>query len=73
MYDMRTKEWETIWYEWWTISEMIWKTIWYVQNASGVVLNDNENGKMLAPHALCVFMHWGIPLFHHEGTDMYIN
>ena len=52
MYDMRTEEWETIWYEWCAICEMIWKTIWNVQNASGVVLNDNENGKMLGPHAL---------------------
>ena len=34
MYDMRTEKWETIWYEWWTICELIWKTIWYVQNAS---------------------------------------
>ena len=42
MYDMRTEKWETI-------CEMIWKTIWYVQNASGVVLNDNKNGKMLGP------------------------
>ena len=41
----------TAWYEWWKICEMIWKMIWYVQNASGVVLNDNENGKMLGPHA----------------------
>ena len=73
MYDMRTEERETIWYEWWTICEMIWKMIQYVQNASGVVLNDNENGKMLGPHALCVLMHWGIPLFHHEGTDAYIH
>ena len=69
MYDMRTEEWETIWYEWWTICEMIW----YVQNASKVVLNDNENGTMLGPHALCVLIHWGIPLFHHEGTDAYIH
>ena len=36
-------------------------------------LNDNENGKMLGPHALCVLMHWGIPLFHHEGMDAYIH
>ena len=69
MYDMRTKEWEKIWYEWWTISEMIW----YVQNAKRVVLNDNENGKMLGPHALCVLMHWRIPVFHHEGLDTYIH
>ena len=27
MYDMRTEEWETIWYEWWMICEMIWKMI----------------------------------------------
>ena len=26
--------------------------IWYVWNTSGVVLNDNENGKMLGPHVL---------------------
>ena len=31
---------------------MIRKMIWYVWNASEVVLNDNENGKMLGPHAL---------------------
>ena len=36
---------DMIWYEWWTICEMIQRTIWYVQNASGVLLNDNENGK----------------------------
>ena len=69
MYDMRIEEWEIIWYEWWTISE----TIWYVQNASGVVLNSNENGKILGPHALCVLMYRGIPLFHHEGTNAYIH
>jgi len=34
------------------ICEMIWETVWYVWNASGVELNDNENGKMLGPHAL---------------------
>ena len=73
MYDMRTKERETIWYEYWTIGEMIWKMIQYVQNASWVVLNDNENRKMLGPHTLCVLMHWGIPLFHHKGTDAYIH
>ena len=59
MYDMRTEKWETIWYEWWTIFETIWKTLWYVQNANGVVLNDNENEKMLGPHALCMLMHGG--------------
>ena len=42
MYDLRTKKWETIWYEWWKISETIWKMIWYVLNASEVVLKDNE-------------------------------
>ena len=73
MYDLRTKKWETIWYEWWTISETIWKMIWYVHNTSRVVVNDNENGKILGRHALCVLMHWGIPLFHHEGTDAYIQ
>ena len=31
------------------------KMIWYEQNTSGVVWNDNENGKMLEAHALlCV-------------------
>ena len=54
MYDLKIEEWETIWYEWWTISETIWKMIWYGHNASGVVLKDNENGKVLEPHALCV-------------------
>ena len=53
MYDMRSEKWKTIWDEWWTIFE----TIWYVQNAKTVVLNDNENGKILGPHALCVLMH----------------
>ena len=26
--------------------------------------------KILGSH-VCVLMHWGIPLFHHEGTDAY--
>ena len=34
------------------VCEMIWKMVWFVQNTSGVVLNDNENGKILGPHAL---------------------
>ena len=59
MYDLRTEEEKTIWHEWWTISKTIWKMIWYVHNASGVVLNDNANGKILGPHALCVPMHLG--------------
>ena len=42
MYDLRTEEWETIWHEWWMTPETIWKMIWYVHNASGVVLKDNE-------------------------------
>ena len=55
MYDLRIEGWETIWHEWWTIFETIWKMIWYVHNANGVVLNDNENEKMLGLHALlCV-------------------
>ena len=58
MYDLRIEEWETIWHEWWTISETIWKMIWYIHNASRVVLKDNENGKVLGP-ALCVLMHLG--------------
>ena len=74
MYDLRTEEWEMIWHEWWTISETIWKMIWYVHNASRVVLKDNENGKVLGPHALCVLMHLvGIPLSHHECMDAYIQ
>ena len=48
---------------------MIWKTIWYVQNASGVVLNDNENTKILGPHALCVLMHWEDTLIPSRGYE----
>ena len=59
IYDLRIEGWETIWHEWWTISETIWKMIWYVHNVSGVVLKDNENEKVLGPHALCVLMHLG--------------
>ena len=59
MYDLRTEEWETICYKWWTISETIWKMIWYVHNASGVVLKNNEKRKVLGPHALCVLVHLG--------------
>ena len=43
-----------------------------VHNASGVVLKDNENGKVLEPHALCLVMHLK-GLSHHEGTDAYIK
>ena len=32
-------------------NDMIWKMIWYVHNASKVVLKDNENEKVLEPHA----------------------
>ena len=42
-----------------------------MKNDSGVIFNNVENGKILGPHALCVLMHWGIPLFHHEGTNAY--
>ena len=28
---------------------------------------------LVGPHAYCVFMHLGIPLSHHEGTDVYIQ
>ena len=74
MYDLRIEGWETTWHELWTISETIWNMIWYVHNASGVVLKDNENGKVLGPHASCVLMHLGgIPLSHHESTDAYIQ
>ena len=59
MYDLRIEGWETIWHEWWTIFETILKMIWYVHNASGVVLKDNENGKVLGPHALCVLIAFG--------------
>ena len=38
---------------------------------SGVVLKDNENGKILGPYALCVLMHWGIPLFLDDGMGAY--
>ena len=31
---------------------MLWEMIWYEEDASGVVLNDNENEKNLGPHAL---------------------
>ena len=39
-----------------------------MRNDSGVIFNNVENGKILGPHVL---MHWGILLFHHEGTDTY--
>ena len=50
------------------------------KDVSGVVVYDNENGKMLGPHALlcvhalglmhyCVFMHWGILFLFHNSTD----
>ena len=62
MFDMQNNElaWNITsvyaWKIWQTIWETIWKTIWYVRNASGVVLNDNTNGKMLGPHAsLCAY------------------
>ena len=28
---------------------------------------------ILGPHALCILMHWGIPLFHHDGMNAYTN
>ena len=37
------------------------------------MFNNVKNGKILGPHARCVLMHWGIPLFHHGGTDAYTN
>ena len=58
MIDMQNDEltWNTTSMYAWKIWEMIWemilKTIWYVQNASRVVLKDNENGKILGPPAL---------------------
>ena len=42
-----------------------------MKNDSGVIFNNVENGKIMGPHALCVLMHGGIPLFHHEGTNAY--
>ena len=42
-----------------------------MKNGSGVIFNNVENGKILGPHALCVLMHLGIPLLHHNGTDVY--
>ena len=38
------------------------------EDASEVVLYDNENRKMLN---YCVFMHQGIPLLFHDSTDAY--
>ena len=42
-----------------------------MRNDSGVILNSVENEKILGPHISCVFKHWAIPLFHHEGTNTY--
>ena len=42
-----------------------------MKNDREVIFDNVENGKILGPHAFCVLMHWGIPLFHHEGTDAY--
>ena len=42
-----------------------------MKNDSRVIFNNVENGKILGSHALCVLMHWGILLFHHEGTNAY--
>ena len=44
-----------------------------MKNDSGVIFNKVENKKILRPHALCVLMHSGIPLFHHDGMDAYTN
>ena len=44
---------------------MTWEMISYEQDTSSVLLNDNENGKMLGPHVL------GILLFLHDSTDAY--
>ena len=42
-----------------------------MEDASGVVLYDNENGKMLGPHALLYAHASGIPLLLHNSTDAY--
>jgi len=39
-----------------------------MKNCGEVIFNNVENEKILGPHALCVLMHLGIPLFHHDGT-----
>ena len=45
-----------------TTCEMIFKMIWYLWNASRVILNNNDNGKILGPHAICVLMPGGTPI-----------
>ena len=46
---------------------------WYdmKEDASGVVVYDNENEKMLGPHALLCVHASGIPLLLHDSTDAY--
>jgi len=43
--------------------DMIW-----TKNFGEVIFNNVENEKILGPHAFCVLVHLGIPLFHHDGT-----
>ena len=48
--------------------------IWYVLNASEVVLKDNEIVEVVGTSCI-MYVHAseGIPLSHHEGTDAYIQ
>ena len=41
------------------------------ENASEVVVYDNENGKMLGPHALLCAHAQGIHLLLHDSTNVY--
>ena len=45
----------------------------YVRNASRVVLNDNENGKRLGPHALLCAHALGDTLTLHDSTNKYVT
>ena len=44
-----------------------------LRNARGVVLNDNENEKMLGPHTLLCDHALGIPLIIHDSTSAYVT
>ena len=66
MYDMRTGKMRNDMI--WMISDM-WNDMICTERW-GVIFNNDENRKILRPHA-CVLMHWEISLFHHEGTDTY--
>ena len=56
MNDMRTEKWEMIWDEWKTVAGLY------------LIMLIIEKYWDLMHY---VFMHWGIPLFHHESRDAY--